>query len=105
MGFYAAEGTSSEDVSSPTSKSVPEPPGTSTTESPGQATGSPEESSTKAEKPHDTSSCVSARCKLVDRKNAWPPYYSYKKTNGNDEWRLTEWLFAGIGDTHQNSFR
>ena len=49
MGFYAAEGTSSEDVSSPTSKSVPEPPGTSTTESLGQATGSPEESSTKAE--------------------------------------------------------
>ena len=46
-------GTSSQDVTRPTSNSFPEPPGTKTTASPGWAAGSPQEPNTKTQKLND----------------------------------------------------
>ena len=45
--------TSSHDMVRPTSNSVPKPPGTPGPPSPGRAAGSPEESNTEAQQPHD----------------------------------------------------
>ena len=54
MGGHCTRlGTSSEDVARQTSNSLPDPPRTQRKASPGRAAGSPEESNTKTQKPHD----------------------------------------------------
>ena len=53
MGGSIVASAPSEDVVRPTSNSVPEPPGTQESPTPGRAAGSPDESNTKTQKPHD----------------------------------------------------
>ena len=69
------------------------------------AAGSPEESNTQTQKPHDAIFMI-RRALETSLWKIWMPIilFPIAKTNGSEERRLTQWQFGWTDNTFQNSF-